>query len=200
MVRCGCDQVRRPAYHRGFAGQNTLGVRNSMRELPTSVRPFIRLAKNFAFQDVVSRQENLAVRNAEQIVTRFGGQKVGTTGEGRDLAASDVRFYSALFTEDDEEALPWRGKVGPLAAFAASHNEHMICLVGTAGAFYVFTVPDGKLYEVGATFGEAMERLLLGLSYGPALQPDASYLDSASSTTVNNAGVDQAGRDDAGEA
>lgn len=29
---------------------------------------------------------------------------------------------------------------------------------------------------------------------------EASYLDSASSTTVNNAGVDQAGRDDAGEA
>jgi hypothetical protein len=29
---------------------------------------------------------------------------------------------------------------------------------------------------------------------------DASYLEPAKSTTVNNAGVDQAGRDDAGEA
>jgi hypothetical protein len=29
---------------------------------------------------------------------------------------------------------------------------------------------------------------------------DASYLDPARSTTVNNAGVDQAGRDDTGDA
>jgi hypothetical protein len=32
------------------------------------------------------------------------------------------------------------------------------------------------------------------------IETDASYLDPARSTTVNNAGVDQAGRDDAGEA
>jgi len=80
-----------------------------MREPSTSVQPFIRLAENFALRDVDSRQENVAAQNAEKIISRFGGQKVGATGEGRDLAANDVRFYSALFPQDDEEALPWRG-------------------------------------------------------------------------------------------
>ena len=34
------------------------------------------------------------------------------------------------------------------------------------------TVPDGKLYRLGASLGEALERLLLGISYGPAIDED----------------------------
>ncbi|WZB61703.1 hypothetical protein WJ970_32820 [Achromobacter xylosoxidans] len=48
----------------------------------------------------------------------------------------------------------------------------MIVLLDAAGAAYVYTVPDGKLYRLGASLGEALERLLLGIGYGPAIDED----------------------------
>lgn len=144
-----------------------------MREPSISVQTFIRLAKHFVFEEAATAAGNLAVRNAEQIIQRFGGQRIGIAGAGRDLAASDVCFYCSLCPDEDAEAAPWRGRVGVLAAFASAQNDHIVCLVGASGHCYAFTVPDGKLYEIGSTVGEAMERLLLGFSYGPSVPRDA---------------------------
>ena len=106
---------------------------------------------------------------AKKICAEFGGLHVGTTGPGRDLGASDVFFYPVPNAEDSYLAEPWEKIVGSLEAIASAHHDHMVFLVSAAGTYYVFTDPDGKLYLVGHSFAEAMERLLLGLSYGPAI-------------------------------
>ena len=83
-----------------------------------------------------------------------------------------MAFYERPCEPDEDESLeglPWRGRTGPLRAVADAHHNHMIVLLDAAGAAYVYTVPDGKLYRLGASLGEALERLLLGIGYGPAI-------------------------------
>jgi hypothetical protein len=106
---------------------------------------------------------------AKKICAEFGGLRVGVTGRGRDLAASDVFFFSEPNTEESSLAEPWEKTVGNLDAIASAHHDHMVFLVSVTGRYYVFTDPDAQLYLVGRSFGEAMERLLLGISYGPAI-------------------------------
>jgi hypothetical protein len=60
--------------------------------------------------------------------------------------------------------------VGELAGVASAHHDHIIVLVGSTGEFYAFTDPDDRLYSIGQTFGEAMERLLLGFEYGSPIR------------------------------
>ena len=95
---------------------------------------------------------------------------MGTTGQGRELSASDVHFYSKPRLSAEEVVAPWRAKLGRLSAIASAHDDHMIIFVGADGSFYAFTDPDDRLYRIGATFSEAMNRLLLGLSYGEPMQ------------------------------
>jgi hypothetical protein len=52
-------------------------------------------------------------------------------------------------------------------------NDHIIVFVSSTGSFYAFTDPDDRLYSIGQTLGEAMERLLLGIGYGASIPRDA---------------------------
>jgi hypothetical protein len=103
---------------------------------------------------------------AERIIAQFGNIHVGSVGAGRDLPASDVHFYSHLRPEVSVVAEPWLEITGMLWGIATAHHGHMIILIGAQGQFYAFTDPDEQLYSLGSTFSEAMERLLLGHSYG----------------------------------
>ena len=49
----------------------------------------------------------------------------------------------------------------------------MIIFVGADGAFHTITDADDQLYRIGASFAEAMNRLLLGHSYGESIRKDA---------------------------
>jgi hypothetical protein len=60
-----------------------------------------------------------------------------------------------------------------LAAFATAHCGHIIVFVNAAGNVFAFTDPDEQLYSIGESFGEAMEHLLLGTSYGNPIARDA---------------------------
>ena len=103
---------------------------------------------------------------AERIIAQFRDLHVGSVGAGRDLPASDVYFYSHLRPEVSLVAEPWLEITGMLWGIGTAHHGHMIILTGAQGEFYAFTDPDEQLYSLGATFSEAMERLLLGHSYG----------------------------------
>jgi hypothetical protein len=107
------------------------------------------------------------------IIAEFGSLHVGKTGAGQELAASDVHFFASPDASIDQVADNWTKGLGRLVAFATAHNEHMFLYAGPGAKIYAFTDPDGKLYKVGSSFGEAMERLLLGLSYGHAIPGDA---------------------------
>jgi hypothetical protein len=109
---------------------------------------------------------------AERIIAEFGSLHVGSAGAGRDLAASDVHFYSQLRPEVSVVAERWLKTTGILWGIATAHHDHMIILAGAQGKIYAFTDPDEQLYLLGSTFGEAMERLLLGHSYGEPIAKD----------------------------
>jgi hypothetical protein len=61
------------------------------------------------------------------------------------------------------------------------------------GRLVYWSEPDGHAWEILTASYARLPESSAGSS-------DASYLDPAGSTAVNNAGVDQAGRDDAGDA
>ncbi len=104
------------------------------------------------------------------ILNEFGGLHVGKCDAGRDLATSDIRFLSEPHPGKDAVVEQWIARVGNLYAIADSHHGHMMVFVSEDGKVYFFTDPDEKLYLGGHCFGEAMERLLLGIEYGPAIE------------------------------
>ena len=110
---------------------------------------------------------------AKAVIARFKGLLVGSTGHGREQAASNVHFYTEPRPEVSIAVEAWRAKLGSLSAVAAAHNEHIIIFVGSGGKYYAFTDSDEQLYSIGQTFSEAMERLLLGLSFGLSIRRDA---------------------------
>jgi hypothetical protein len=114
-----------------------------------------------------------AEQRAAEVIARFAGLRVGAVGAGRDLPASDIHFYSRVRPEVAVVARMWFSQVGELAGVATAHHDHIIVLVGSTGEFYAFTDPDDRLYSIGQTFGEAVERLLLGVEYGSPIPPDA---------------------------
>ena len=107
------------------------------------------------------------------VISEFSGLLVGATGAGREQAAGNVHFYTASRPEASVIVEAWRLQAGHLEAIASAHNNHIIVFVSQDGTYYAFTDPDEQLYAIGQTFGGAMECLLLGLRFGPALDRDA---------------------------
>jgi hypothetical protein len=114
-----------------------------------------------------------AHQRAKAIIAEFGSLRVGAVGPGQDLPAGDIHFYSHARPESSAVGRAWSSRVGELAGFASAHHDHIIVLVGSTGEVYAFTDPDERLYFIGQTFGEAMERLLLGVGYGSPIPRDA---------------------------
>ncbi|WP_256081996.1 SUKH-3 domain-containing protein [Massilia sp. YIM B04103] len=105
------------------------------------------------------------------LLSEFAGLEVGSVGAGVELAKSDVCFYSELNPKASGVLNAWKRQTGEVEAIATAHHDHIIIYVGSHG-FYAFTDPDDKLYELGPEFSLAMEKLLLGLSYGTAMKRD----------------------------
>jgi SUKH-3 immunity protein len=139
-----------------------------MPVLPESILPLFKKAGWFE-----GRNSGLKPKNQNQLIadifTEFGGLNVGEVSAGRDCAASDVCFFNDASETIDEadDYKHFQKQVGKLSLIADAHHNHMQVLVAENGQFYVFTIPDGKLYFAGENFSEAMERLLLGIKLLP---------------------------------
>ena len=142
-----------------------------MAQLPSSVESLFTAAgwRRSARPDTESLPGASAQTRAAAIIEEYGGLRVGSIGPGRDLGASDVRFYASARPDVATAVEAW-SSLGEMAAIAAAHNDHMLIFVSGAGDFYAFTEPDGKLYLIGHSFAEAVERVLLGINYGPSIQ------------------------------
>lgn len=145
-----------------------------MLEIPTLIEPLFRAAgwqgtKKEALTDV----HNISAHAiASSIIDEFGGLVVGASGQGTEMASSDVHFYERIRPEVGELFRAWERQIGEVVAFATAHYDHIILLAGANGRFYVFTDPDTQLYEGPHDFGELMRRLLWGYSYGPTIPMD----------------------------
>lgn len=111
---------------------------------------------------------------ATAVITEFGGLNVGACCSGQDMATSNVRFFANLTPAKSVAVAKWQSQFGPLAPIADAHHGHMIVFISGKGEYFVFTDPDEKLYFLGLTFGDAMRKLLLGLSIGGAIEPNTA--------------------------
>jgi hypothetical protein len=142
-----------------------------MTTLPTAVLPIFAAAGWFPGRKVPVSPAVPASHPVAAILSEFGGLNVGKPGPGMECARSDVIFCWSPH-EDYQEIF----EIGDLlqtelACFATAHNHHECLYVdGEGRVFAVFPVMSG-IALMGRTFGEAMERALLGRKASPILLP-----------------------------
>lgn len=106
------------------------------------------------------------------MLREFDGLRVGEMGDGVEVARSDIRFSSALETDEgvrDEWERLLRTK---LVWIAEVQNAHSSLIMAESGECYGCSLVHDAFYFSGRTFGEATERILLGKRRRPMLRPD----------------------------
>jgi hypothetical protein len=110
--------------------------------------------------------ESLASCKLGTALTReFGGLHVGRTGPGRDHAVSDIYFYRRPSAEHRYAVKTIEQAGDDLFPLGEAHEGHMELFLDARGRLVVYGVPDGSLAVVGESFGEGVERLLLGYTW-----------------------------------
>lgn len=140
-----------------------------MSHLPDSIQSLFIVAGWTPKQPQLSSLD-VSSCSAAYVLSEFGGLEVGSCGPGLECATSNIRFLSNVNAGKNSVITPWERKLGLLVAVADAHNDHIIVYVDRKGSYYFFTDPDEQLYFGGNSFGEAMERLLLGKAYGPRIE------------------------------
>lgn len=108
---------------------------------------------------------------AGPVLLEFGGLKVGTVASGLECATSDVAFRYVA-TETKLVRL-WSDLLGTrLVGVADVHHAHGEAYVDEKGRWFVIGAVDDLVVFVGASFGEALQGLLLGRRGRPILRPD----------------------------
>lgn len=142
-----------------------------MTTLPPAVLPIFAAAGWFPGRKVPVSPTVPAGHPAAAILSEFDGLKVGETGPGVECGRSDVVFRWP--SDEDYEEISEIGALlqTELAGFASAHNNHESLYIDREGrVFAVFPDMQG-ICLMGRTFGEAMERALLGLKPSPLLLP-----------------------------
>ncbi len=112
---------------------------------------------------------------ATSILTNFGGLQVGTTGPGEECATSDVAFQELPM--EDATRKVWAALLRTeLIGIAEVHNEHGALYIDRAGRCYQGSGMHDAFSFEGASFNEAIERLLLGRRSRPMLRPDQTAI------------------------
>jgi hypothetical protein len=109
---------------------------------------------------------------AYDVLQELGGLHVGRSELGGiECARSDLEF---CFCEADQDVLStWSDLLrSRLIEVAEVHNRHGWLIVDEAGRCFGASQIHDAFYFEGHTFGEAVERLLLGRRAGPMLRPD----------------------------
>jgi hypothetical protein len=139
-------------------------------ELPMSIRQLF-VAAGWQLGRQVSVPQPIATNHpAATIMAEFAGLAVGRCGPGEECATSDVRFCEIY---PDESVTEVWGKLldTELVGLAKVHHAHSTLYIDTMGRYFEACLHD-VLCFAGASFGEAMEVLLLGRHARPMLRPD----------------------------
>jgi hypothetical protein len=111
--------------------------------------------------------------SAALVLAQFGGLKVGRCGRGEECATSDLAFQ-LLWPEPYDSILDrWKELLGALLVGVAEvHHGHGELYVDAFGRYFGRSCIHDAFYFEGASFPEAMERLLLGHRSRPMLRPE----------------------------
>jgi hypothetical protein len=99
---------------------------------------------------------------AAELLQAFAGLRVGSCGPGRNHSTSDIEFTSRPSVEDRYAVAQLESPGDDLFPLGEAHVRHMELFLDVWGRLVVYGVPDGSLRVVGESFGEGVERLLLG--------------------------------------
>ena len=140
-----------------------------MIDVPESVLPLFEAAGWSPGRSIeVQFGELTSLRSyplAKELITTFGGLKVGTCGRGRDCAKSDIEFTASPSIETRIAVAKLESPGDDLFPLGDSHRKHADLFLDASGRVHAWGVPDGSLCVVGSSFGDAVERLLLGYDW-----------------------------------
>jgi SUKH-3 immunity protein of toxin-antitoxin system len=144
-------------------------------ELPSSVRAAFATAgwaapRQVTVPPVVPRQHP-----AYEILTEFGGLKIGQVGRGEECAKSALTFE---YVESNPAIPAWADLLqSQLIGVAEIDNGHAELYVDASGRFFFASCIHDAFAFAGVSFGEAMECVLLGRRSKPMLRPDQSSIE-----------------------
>lgn len=109
---------------------------------------------------------------AVAVLGELNGLTVGECGPGDECARSDIAFGFDPEHQDHPAVLQWQEILGAaLVNIAEVHHAHGVLLMDAGGACYGLSLVHDAFSLSGHTFGEAVQRLLLGRRARPMLRP-----------------------------
>jgi hypothetical protein len=140
-----------------------------MVAIPVSCQHLFKSAGWFPGRTVEVRFDRVEVLRsfpiAAGLLREYGGLRVGKCGPGRDCATSDIEFTTAPSLKDRDAVSALETAGDDLFPIGSAHHRHMELFVDSAGRLVAYGVPDGKIYTVGESIIDGIERLLLGYRY-----------------------------------
>jgi hypothetical protein len=114
---------------------------------------------------------------AAAVLAQFGGLRVGSCGGGEDCASSDIEFGHIDGAQREAVVRTWQRLLSTrLVNIGDMHHSHGALFVDDSGAWYSMSyIHDAFAFE-GASFAEAVERILLGRRSKAMLRPDQSWV------------------------
>jgi len=146
-------------------------------DIPVSVRPLFVAAGWQPGRRVCVDGRVPQLHPAHGVLQEVGGLRVGRSEVGGiECARSDLEF---CFCEADQDILSTWSELlrSRLIEVAEVHNRHGWLLVDEAGRCFGASQVHDAFYFEGQTFGEAVERLLLGRKARPMLRPEQHQVD-----------------------
>jgi hypothetical protein len=145
-------------------------VLRTVIEIPASIRPLFLNAGWRPGRRVAISRDIPIEHPAAAVLSEYGGLRVGQSGQGRECAASDVVFQALT---SGPTIRGWSELLGSmLVGVAAVQDSDGELYVDSSGQWFERALVDDGFLFTGKSFGETMERLLLGLRCRPVLRPD----------------------------
>jgi hypothetical protein len=142
-------------------------------DVPMSIRPLFLAAGWHRGRQVLVPEGIATDHPAAAVLAQFAGLTVGKSGPGEECAAVDVHFCEVepdAFIADVWSALLDTELVG----VAEVHHAHGTLYIDNQGRCFGTGLDHDVFWFEGASFGEAMKRLLLGRPPRPMLRPNQS--------------------------
>ena len=109
---------------------------------------------------------------AHALLSQFSGLCVGNTGSGETCASNDIAFRPLTLEPDDTQISDWCGLLNTtLIGVGDVHHAHGELWLASDGRYFGRSLIHNAFYFEGATFADAMERLLLGRKSSPLIHP-----------------------------
>lgn len=144
----------------------------TLLELPDSVRELF-LEAGWPVARVSVDQSVPSGHPAAAVLEQFGGLRVGSCEGGEECASSDIVFGYTDDYQRDAIVLEWQRLLSTtLVNIGEVHHSHGALFTDNSGACYGMSLIHDAFWFEGSSFGESVERVLLGRKSKAMLRPD----------------------------